>query len=139
MPIRTEAFRPTLEEGNLVGNVYYTNYFQWPGRVLDNFLWSSQPAYMTERAIEGELLVTGCRVDYLREAMPFQQIEVGLAPEEVEDDRVTFAVSYWRLSDNERVKLATGRWDAEWVSRDPTGTLRRRPMPGWLRVRLSGH
>jgi hypothetical protein len=41
--LRTETLQTTLEEANLVGNVYFANYFAWQGRVRDLFLHATAP------------------------------------------------------------------------------------------------
>ena len=72
--LRDEVFQTTLEESNVVGNVYYANYFIWQGRILDLFLYSLAAEYLRVSNPRGEIVCLYTRMDYLREAMPFDRI-----------------------------------------------------------------
>ena len=54
--LRTETFQTTLEEANLVGNVYFANYFAWQGRVRDLFLHATAPEYLRGVGERGEMI-----------------------------------------------------------------------------------
>jgi enediyne polyketide synthase len=62
--LREEVFQTTLEESNVVGNVYYANYFIWQGRILDLFLYSVAPQYLRVSNPRGEMVCLYTRMDY---------------------------------------------------------------------------
>ena len=70
----TETFQTTLEESNLVGNVYYGNYFIWQGRVIDLFLYSLAPNFFRVSTAQGEVVSLYSHMNYMREAMPFDKV-----------------------------------------------------------------
>lgn len=123
----------TLLEGNVVGNLYYAHSFKWPHRALDQLLWQRWPALFRAAGREGELRVTGQRVEYLREAMPFDTVEVSVHVDTLDGAEVTFAVVYQRPeADGSVTRLALGQIRAEWVTRDAAGLAHAAPLPAGL-------
>ena len=120
--LRTETFQTTLEESNLVGNVYYGNYFIWQGRILDLFLYSVAPEYLRVSSSVGELVCTYTRMDYLREAMPFDKIRAQLYVDSVFECGAVFRFEFFREQpDGSTEKLHVGEQEAIWVKRDAKG------------------
>jgi enediyne biosynthesis thioesterase len=70
----------TFEETNLVGNVYFTNYFSWQGRCREMFLSEWSPQVLHELAA-GELrLVTAhASCDFIDEFTAFDEILVRMS------------------------------------------------------------
>jgi len=94
--LRSEVFQTTLEESNLVGNVYYGNYFIWQGRILDLFLYSVAPEYLRVSNPCGEMVCLYSRMDYLREAMPFDKIRAHLYVQSVSECGALFNFEFFR-------------------------------------------
>ena len=69
--LESEVFSTTLQDGNVVGNIYFGNYYIWQSRVRDKFLVRSQREAMAARGALGELRCVHTRVEHLREVMPF--------------------------------------------------------------------
>jgi acyl transferase domain-containing protein/acyl-CoA thioesterase FadM len=123
--VREQTFETTLAHANLVGNIYYANYYDWQGQIRDRLFYDLIPDYYRGVGEKGELLTLESRVDHLREAMPFDTVVLTLALKELRRCSVTFQVDYFRLEpDGERLKIAYGLHRAVWVRRDPGG----RPM-----------
>jgi enediyne polyketide synthase len=128
--LRSEIFQTTLEESNLVGNVYYGNYFIWKGRILDLFLYSIAPEYLRVSSARGEMLCLYSRMDYLREAMPFDRIHTLLYVQSVTECGATFKFEFFREQpDGSREKLHVGHQEVAWVERLPDGTPVAVPLP----------
>lgn len=53
--LESEVFSTTLQDGNVVGNIYFGNYYIWQSRVRDKFLVRSQREAMAARGALGEL------------------------------------------------------------------------------------
>jgi acyl-CoA thioesterase FadM len=132
-----ETFQTTLEEANLVGNVYFANYFAWQGRVRDLFLNSVAPEYLRGTGARGELLCLRSRVDYLREAMPFDQVQVLLTLRSATACGAVLGFEYHRLQpEGGRQKLSVGFQEVAWVERGADGTPRPAPFPEVIRHAL---
>jgi acyl-CoA thioesterase FadM len=129
--VARETVQTSLEESNLVGNVYFANYFTWQNRVRDLHLHRAAPRRF--HGGDGELLCLHSRVDYLREAMPFDRIEVRLAPRSVAACGAVLDFEYYRVGpDGERQKLSVGSQEVAWARRSSAGTPEPEPWPADL-------
>lgn len=128
--LQTETFQTTLEESNLVGNVYYGNYFIWQGRVRDLFLYSVAPEYLRVSEPRGEMICLYSRMDYLREAMPFDRVRVILSVQKVSVCGAVFNFEFFREQpDGQLEKLHVGQQEVVWVQRLTDGTPVEAPWP----------
>ncbi|MCP4716512.1 MAG: hypothetical protein GY868_15435, partial [Deltaproteobacteria bacterium] len=75
----SQLMETSLEDANIVGNIYFANYYAWQGRVRDRYFYDLIPEYFRGTGEKGELICLSCRVDHLREAMPFDRVEVRMA------------------------------------------------------------
>jgi len=120
-PIHSASFRTTLEDANLVGNVYYANYFIWQGRVRDEYFYSMAPEYWAGTAENGELMCVSCRMDYLRDAMPFDEIEVFVSLQAVHESGAVLNFEFFRNIEGRKQKLAVGEQVVAWVRHEDGG------------------
>lgn len=121
--LRSDVFQTTLEESNLIGNVYYGNYFIWQGRTLDLFLYSVAPQYLRVSNPAGEMICLYTKMDYLREAMPFDKIRVLLYVQSVSECGAAFNFEFFREQpDGSSEKLHVGQQEVVWVTRLDNGT-----------------
>ena len=128
--VREQTFETTLAHANLVGNIYYANYYEWQGQIRDRFFYELIPEYFGGIGEKGELLALESRVDHLREAMPFDRVVLTLAVKELRACSVVFHVDYFRLEpDGSRVKIAYGLHRAVWTLRDEQGRPVATPFP----------
>lgn len=126
----SETFPTTLEEANLVGNVYYGNYFIWQGRVRDMFLHSCVPEMLRTSKSSHELVCLGTRMDYLREAMPFDRIYAVMSVDSVYRCGATLNFEFFRTyPDGKKEKLSVGRQEVAWVERGADGLPQSAPWP----------
>ncbi len=113
------TYQTTLEDANLVGNVYFANYPIWQGRIRDQFFYSIVPQFYTGNRYQGELFCVQSRVDHLREAMPFDQIVVRMSLKTLYTNGMTLWFDYYRKNNAAQLeKLATGTQKAVWVTHD---------------------
>ncbi|GAB4194912.1 MAG: hypothetical protein Tsb002_26890 [Wenzhouxiangellaceae bacterium] len=123
LPVMAEStFSTSLEESNLVGNVYYANYFIWQGRIRDMWLYEFAPEYLTGNGSDGELRCINSRLDYLRDAMPFDKVRVTASVLALYEDKLHLKFEYYRLlGGGDSEKLAVGQHEAVWVKRNSAG------------------
>ena len=120
-----KTFETTLENANLVGNIYFSHYFSWQGKVRDLFFQQLAPGYYHGKGESGELLCLFSRVEHSHEAMPFDKILVQMTLQELYENGMDLSFSYFRVNPNgEKQRLAEGEHKAVWVVRDKEGNPR---------------
>ncbi len=135
-----ETFDTDQEDSNLVGNIYHSNYAKWCGRVLDRFLHRAAPDHFRQAGRAGEWLTQSSRLTYLRDAMPFDRIEVEmrLAALSAHGAKLVF-LFYRRDCDAGRTKLAQGESQVIWTVRRPDGQPAAAEVPApWRAAFLNG-
>ncbi|MCF8106971.1 MAG: hypothetical protein K9K64_15955, partial [Desulfohalobiaceae bacterium] len=112
------------------GNIYFAHYPAWQGKTRDRYFFGLIPEYYRGTGESGELICLDCRVDHLREAMPFDRILVTMALKELRTFSLRLYFEYFRLDpDGSRTKLAYGEQKAIWVVRDEHGNPVPAPFP----------
>jgi acyl-CoA thioesterase FadM len=126
----TDEFMTSLEDANLIGNIYYTNYFNWQSRLHDLFLHSVMPDHFNRRGPgDGEFICARSRMDYLRDAFPFDRIRSTLSLHSASECGAILDFQFTRVRDGgSHEKLAVGRTEMVWVRRDREGS----PVPARL-------
>jgi acyl-CoA thioesterase FadM len=120
----------SLDNSNLVGNIYFANYYTWMGQTRDRYFFNLIPDYFRGTGEKGELLCLECRVDHLREAMPFDRILVTMGLKVLNTFSAALYFEYFRLEpDGTRIKLAVGEHLAVWVKRNDQGQPIPAPFP----------
>ncbi|MCD6185421.1 MAG: SDR family NAD(P)-dependent oxidoreductase [Deltaproteobacteria bacterium] len=128
--LHEQVIQTSLDNSNLVGNVYFANYFSWQGQTRDQYFYNLIPEYFRGTEVKSELLCLESRVDHLREAMPFDKIIVSMALKKLKTFSAVFYFEYFRLeADGKRTKIAFGEQAAIWVTRDSQGKPVPAPFP----------
>lgn len=127
------TFETSLQDSNLVGNIYFANYYTWQARLIDQYLYGLIPQTFRAMGALGALRCVATRVDHLVDAMPFDTIEVSLSLDALHECGVTFGFDYFRVQpDGSRQKLAVGRQECLWITRQ-TGVSHPGALPAALR------
>ncbi len=127
--LQTGKFETSLEESNLVGNIYFSNYTTWQGRVRDQFFYQLAPELYRGTGEHGEWIALHSHIQHLREAMPFDTIEVQMSLLKRYQYGAKLLFEYYKLdADGQKQKLAFGEQDILWVKRDQQGN----PIPAAL-------
>ena len=135
--LREQTFQTALEDADLVGNIHFSDYFVWQGRVRDSYFYELAPNYYRGNGEQGELLCRRSRVEHLREAMPFDRIYVTMSLRAVYECGVSLYFEYFHLNDNgEKQKLAYGEHDAVWTKRVAGDNFVSAPLPQKIREAL---
>ncbi|MCP4129671.1 MAG: SDR family NAD(P)-dependent oxidoreductase [bacterium] len=117
-PILVEQdIKTSYEDSNVVGNVYYANYYAWQGRVFDLFLFTKLPDYFSDTTKPRyDLFCISTKVDHLREAMPFDTVKTTMALKGLYENGVKFYFEYFRVEpDGTKTKLAIGEQESVWI------------------------
>ncbi len=131
--VGSATIHTTQVDSNVVGNLYYAHYFKWAQTVVDRLVWRHAPDVLRARGELGELALSAMRLEYMREAMPFDTVEVSLHPAPAEHGGLTFDVLFQRPEpDGTRTRLALGRLEGAWSLRTANGRLASEPPP-WAR------
>jgi enediyne polyketide synthase len=131
-----QQFETSLEEANLVGNIYFANYYIWQGRTVDHFFYTTAPDYF-RGSTQGEFRCIYSKVEHLREAMPFERIAVKMALGALYEHGVQLLFEYHRvMPDGQYQKLAFGEHQAVWTAPSPDGEWRPAPIPAVFRDAL---
>ncbi|MCC6751229.1 MAG: SDR family NAD(P)-dependent oxidoreductase [Deltaproteobacteria bacterium] len=129
-----ETFATSLEDANLMGNIYFASYARWQGRLRDRFVYDQLPSDARLAGPGPALVCTHSRVDHLREALPFDAVRVSmqLARLTVNGFTLSFAYHARRSPAHEEQKVAVAEHSALWCERDGQGLLRALPLPAPL-------
>jgi enediyne polyketide synthase len=134
--LHEETFDTSLEESNLVGNIYFANYYVWQGPTRDRFFRSLAPDLYVGAGEHGELRCLYVRIEHLREAMPFQRIAARMSLESLHERGFRLRFDYFRLEGDKREKLGSGVHAAGWSAPSAQGTWEPAPLPAILRDQL---
>ncbi len=131
-------FDTSLEESNLVGNIYFANYPTWQGCVVDRFLYRIAPEHFCSAKTAGELRCVYSKTEYLREALPFEQIAVRMYLGSIYEHGIQLHFDYFRLTgDGHHEKLAFGEYQAAWMTQLGNHVWKPFVLPEVLRDALS--
>ena len=112
--LNEEIFSTTIEDSNLVGNIYFSNYAKWLGRTNDLYFYKLIPEYY--KGGDEEFICLSCDIDYLSEAMPFDKILVKMYLETLYQGGADFHFEFYLIENNQkRRKLAYARYNAAWM------------------------
>ncbi len=108
----------TLDETNLLGNVYFAHYVRWQGHCRELFLRTYAPSVFAELDASQAIVTTRCGCEYLAELMAFDEVAVRMHAGEVTTNRLTLLFEYWRIGENGEELVARGEQQLAWLVRD---------------------
>jgi acyl-CoA thioesterase FadM len=115
--LNSKVYQTSLYDGNAVGNLYYSNYYDWQAKNIESFIHKLMPELFIARGKQGEYICLECQVNHLQEAMPFEEIEVNMYLERWFTNGFKLYFEYYSLSGGRR-KLAYGNNTLIWALRD---------------------
>ncbi|MBI1803008.1 MAG: acyl-CoA thioesterase [Ignavibacteriae bacterium] len=98
----------TFEETNLLGNVYFTNFFLWQGECREMFLHEHVPEVLIELKDGISLATTRSNCEFFSEAFAFDEILVRLKLLELTQSRITMGFEYVRMNNDRSELIARG-------------------------------
>jgi enediyne biosynthesis thioesterase len=97
-----------FEETNMLGNVYFTNFFRWQGMCREMFLRDHVPGLIQELRGELYLVTSRSSCDFFGEAFVFDEITVRMSLVQLSQSRITMGFDYVREKGGKEELLARG-------------------------------
>lgn len=125
----------SLEETNVVGNVYFANHVRWQGRCREMFLREHARSVLDGLADGLSLVTTRVTCEYFDELRAFDEIVIRMYAKEVTPGRVTMSFDYSRVSEAGEDLVARGEQQIA-VMRNENGRSVATTLPAALRDAL---
>jgi enediyne core biosynthesis thioesterase len=110
--------RVCLEETNIVGNVYFTNYVSWQGRCREMFLHDHVPELARKLGSEFTMATTRVSCCYYQELAAFDEVVIRMSTGSLTPSRVSMLFRYYRiLPDGKQVLVAEGEQEVVCIRR----------------------
>jgi enediyne biosynthesis thioesterase len=107
----------SFQETNLVGNVYFAQYFAWQGKCREAFLRDNARQVLDDFRRGFGMITKESTCRYMREAFAFDHVLIEMFLEDLTRVGVTMRFDYYRVGPGaEREMLAQGSQTAMWVS-----------------------
>lgn len=106
----------SFEETNLVGNVYFANYFVWQGRCREAFLAKYAPQVLTDFSAGHGMITKESSCEYFDECFAFNNIAIHMYLNKLNRTSITMLFEYYREETVGRVLVAKGRQSTFWAS-----------------------
>lgn len=126
----------TLEETNLVSNVYFTNYLRWQGHCREQFLIEYAPGVFHSLTEDFALVTVSCHCDFFSELYAADMVEIRMGLGGTEGHRITMVFDYYRINDAPPQLVARGAQTIACMNRTSEGTVPA-PVPEELRSALA--
>lgn len=118
-PVISKEIMTSTGNSNFIGNIYFANYGEWMGHVRDVFFNKVLNKHFKQNDVKGEWLCINCSINYLREAMPYDNILVNMYVDAIYQSGIELSFSYYLLKNQKMFKkLAVGKHKMIWAKRD---------------------
>ncbi|MEW6039597.1 MAG: SDR family NAD(P)-dependent oxidoreductase [Pseudomonadota bacterium] len=130
-----QSIATSPNDANLVGNIYYSKYYELQGVLRDGYFYGIVPDAYRMTAAQGGLRCIFTEVRHLRDAMPFDTIKACMHVAGIYEKGIVLAFDFFRILPGGRSeKLATGTHVAAWrATAEPGGIT---DLPAVLREHL---
>jgi acyl transferase domain-containing protein/NAD(P)-dependent dehydrogenase (short-subunit alcohol dehydrogenase family)/acyl carrier protein/phosphopantetheinyl transferase len=116
--VSKEYYQTGLIDGNSVGNLYYSNYYDWQAKNIERLVYRLAPETFLSMGRSGEYLCLEAVVNHLQEAMPFEEIHVNMYLQELYQNGFKLFFEYFSVTpDGKQRKLAYGFNSIIWAKR----------------------
>ena len=124
-----KEFTTSLEESNLVGNIYFANYGKWLGKVSDIYFHEILEKSYLNNSGNNEFFCSKCEIYHLKEGMPFDQIKVKMFLEKIYERGVGLYFEFFKNNSNQKIeRLAYANQVLVWGT-NKSGTFLSADMP----------
>jgi enediyne biosynthesis thioesterase len=128
----------TLEETNLVGNVYFAHYVRWQGHCRERFLADNAPGVLAALTTGFAMVTTACSCEFLDELTANDRVELRMTLRALDFSRIGMDFDYFRVGVDLPRLVARGNQTVACMARGPAG-LTPEPVPAELRSALSSY
>ena len=97
-----------FEETNMLGNVYFTNFFRWQGMCREMFLRDNVPGLIQELRGNLYLVTSRSSCDFFGEVFVFDEIIVRMSLVQLSQSRITMGFDYVRMKGGKDELVARG-------------------------------
>ncbi|WP_158624775.1 acyl-CoA thioesterase [Gynurincola endophyticus] len=101
------SFDVLLENTNMVGNVYFSNYFSWMGKIREQFILEHYPETIDMLSKNSLALITlSCNCTFYDELFAGEKVEMRMYLESLKSYKVKMKIEYYKSNDKQISKLA---------------------------------
>ncbi len=111
----------TFGDTNIVGNVYFANYFHWQGACREALMAETYPEFADDLRRGFGLVTEFAHMDFLQEARLFDQVIVRMTIGDLSRTRIEFEFEFTRQKDD--TLLARGKQAVVWVNQQHRPSL----------------
>jgi enediyne biosynthesis thioesterase len=117
MPLFDYRTFVSFEETNVVGNVYFANYFVWQGKCREAFLSRYAPRVLDDFKAGYGMITKDSSCVFQNEAFAFEKILIRMGLDKLTRTGVAMEFDYYREEeDGGLTQLAQGRQTTIWIS-----------------------
>ncbi len=117
--LNKKIYQTGIYNANTVGNLYYSNYYDWQAKNIENFMFEHVPEVFLTNGKAGEFICLEANVNHLQEAMPFEEIEVHMYIEQKFENGMKLFFEYFsNEKSTQKRKLAYGSNTLIWAKRN---------------------
>ena len=112
----------SLDETNVVGNVYYTHYVRWQGQCRELFLRDHTPQLLHELGQGFNMATTRVSCTYYQELTAYDEVVLRMRSGRITPSRLTMIFHYYRVSgDGSETLVAEGEQEVVCIQRRANG------------------
>lgn len=119
----------TLQETNVVGNVYFANYFLWQGIAREHFLRDHAPSVLQEFQSGLSMVTTDSKCQFFSESFAFDEIRIKMRLTQLRPKRGRMNFEYFRVQEGTETLIATGEQGFACMRKDAAGKYFPCPIP----------
>lgn len=106
----------SFQDTNVVGNVYFAQYFAWQGKCRESFLREFAPQILDDFKVGFGIITKDAQCQFVREARAFDDVQIDMFLDDLTPLSVTMRFDYYRREQAGRVLLAQGSQSTMWVN-----------------------
>ena len=106
----------SFEETNVVGNVYFANYFVWQGKCREAFLAKYAPQVLEDFAAGHGMITKESSCVFFNESFAFDKLLIRMSLEKINRTSIAMSFDYYRDGDGDLTLLAQGKQSTIWAS-----------------------
>lgn len=106
----------SFQDTNVVGNVYFAQYFAWQGKCREAFLREHAAQILDDFKAGFGIITKDAQCQFVREARAFDELLIEMFLDDLTPLSVTMRFDYYRRESTGRVLLAQGSQSTMWVN-----------------------
>lgn len=111
----------TFGDTNVVGNVYFANYFHWQGACREALMAETYPEFEDNLRRGFGMITEFAHIDFLQESRLFDRVLVRMAVSDISRTRFEFEFEFVREKDD--TLLARGKQAVVWINQQHRPSL----------------